>query len=203
MMKQSLTYHCHTRLRRLKTPTAVAAFLLECMTREAVRLRELEQAICDKFKACIQQEKNNLQTFTAKLPVMVIGHIERHRKRLHSMTSLMTSLPQWIRHRVEKMDELPSRLLRASDLLIVRHTALIAGIQPGLRRAFDVTFNKHLQHIGFNEQIIKMVSPEYVLKRGYSLTFKQGKIVKRAVDLARGDEITVKFADGEKKGTIV
>ena len=187
---------------RLKTPTAVAAFLLECMTRAAALLRELEQTICDRFKARILHEKTCLQTLTSKFPVTVVGHIELHRKRLHSMTAFMTSLPQWIRRHKEKMDELPPRLLRASNAIIVRQVALIAGIQPTLRRACDGVCAKHLQNIGFIEQFIKMVSPDYVLKRGYTLTCKQGKIVKKSVDLATGDEITVKFSDGERKGII-
>jgi exodeoxyribonuclease VII large subunit len=60
--------------------------------------------------------------------------------------------------------------------------------------------NKRL--VEFNEQYIRLVSPENVLKRGYSLTFKNGKIVKRAAELTVGDEITIQFADGEKTGRV-
>jgi exodeoxyribonuclease VII large subunit len=40
------------------------------------------------------------------------------------------------------------------------------------------------------------------LKRGYTLTYKNNKIVKSAEGLTAGDAITIKFADGEKTGTI-
>jgi exodeoxyribonuclease VII large subunit len=56
--------------------------------------------------------------------------------------------------------------------------------------------------IELKEQYINLVSPENVLKRGYSLTLKNGKIVKRAAELTTGDNIIIKFADGEKAGTI-
>ena len=47
------------------------------------------------------------------------------------------------------------------------------------------------------EQFIKMASPDYVLKRGYSLTLKNGKIVKHAAGLVADDELVICFADGE------
>ena len=42
---------------RMKTPTAVASFLVECMVREASRLRELEQSIYDDVMAQISPSK--------------------------------------------------------------------------------------------------------------------------------------------------
>jgi len=47
-----------------------------------------------------------------------------------------------------------------------------------------------------------MVSPDYVLQRGYTLTIKDGKIVKRASALTSGDPVTIRFADGNRQGTI-
>jgi exodeoxyribonuclease VII large subunit len=187
---------------RLKTPTAVASFLIECMVREAAQLRELEQTICDAVNACILREKTVLQTLTARFPVTVIGHIERHRKQLHAMTAFMSSLPQWIRHRVEKLDELPPRLQRAANTMLLRHTTWVSEMPELLQRAYKTTYSKCQQTLELNEQYIKMVSPEYILKRGYTLTYKNGRIVKVAAGLTVNDEVTIKFSDGEKMGLI-
>ena len=188
---------------RMKTPTAVAAFLIERMTREAAHLWALEKTICDEATAYIRQEKSVIQTLTAKLPITVSGHIERHRKQLNRMTALMSMLPQWIRHRSEKLNELPPRLQRAADTMFLRHSTWISEMPLTLQRAYQTACSKYQQTLDLHEQYIKMVSPEYILKRGYTLTFKNGKIVKFAKDLTLGDEITVKFTDGEKKGKII
>ena len=188
---------------RLKTPTAVAAFLIECMKREAAQLQELEQKIVEEVSAYILLKKSAMQTLTAKFPVTVIGHIERHRKQLHSITAFMSSLPRWIHHRSEKLYELPSRLQRATDTVIFRHSTLMAGMPARLHRAIEAVCAERRQAIELKEQYIKMVSPEYVLKRGYTLTCKNGRIVKLANDLTVSDEITIKFMDGEKKGVII
>ena len=44
---------------------------------------------------------------------------------------------------------------------------------------------------------IDLLSPERVLKRGYSLTLKNGKAVADAAELAAGDEIVTHFASGK------
>ena len=46
------------------------------------------------------------------------------------------------------------------------------------------------------------LSPLKTLTRGYSLTEKDNKIVKSAKDLQKGDEIKIKFFDGEKSASV-
>ena len=188
---------------RMKTPTAVASFLVECIAREAACLYEMEQIICDEVAARISHEQSVLQMLTMKLPVTAKGHIEQHRNQLHTMTVHLSALPRRIRHHTEKLNELPLRLQRAANTMITTRSVLIADLPLRLKRAFDNLCTERKRVIEFNEQYIKMVSPEYILKRGYTLTYKDGRIIKHSGDLAAGDEISVKFADGEKKGKII
>ena len=188
---------------KMKTPTAVASFLIECMSREAGRLLDMEKVICDEAIMFIAQEKAVLQVLMAKLPSTVTGHIGRNRSKLHIMATRLSTLPQWIRHRKETLDALPSRIQRATDAIISTRSALITGMPSQLLRASGNICTKCRQEIELKEQYVKMVSPEYILKRGYTLTFKDGKIIKHSGDLSAGDEISVKFADGERKGKIL
>lgn len=59
------------------------------------------------------------------------------------------------------------------------------------KNSLDV-FDKHLQ----------LISPENILKKGYTLTLKDGKIIKQSAELKKGDEITTLFHDGEKESTV-
>ena len=188
---------------RMKTPTAVASFLVDCMAREAGSLREMEQIIYDEVVNRISREQSVLRMLTMKLPVTAKGHIEQHRNQLHTMTTHLSALPRRISHHAERLDEYPSRLQRAAGAIISTRLALIADIPLRLRLASENMCAERKQVIGFNEQYIKMVSPEYILKRGYTLTFKDGKIIKHSSGLSVGDEVSIKFADGEKKGKII
>ena len=47
------------------------------------------------------------------------------------------------------------------------------------------------------------ISPLKTLTRGYSLTEKDGQIIKSAIQIDKGDIITIKFSDGEKNAKIL
>jgi exodeoxyribonuclease VII large subunit len=49
---------------------------------------------------------------------------------------------------------------------------------------------------------LEMLSPLAVLKRGYSITFKEGKAVKDALKLKKGDTLKTKFARGRTFSTV-
>ncbi|MDR2679269.1 MAG: exodeoxyribonuclease VII large subunit [Tannerella sp.] len=188
---------------RMKTPTAVASFLIECMDREAGQVQELENRIHAGASARITQEKAVLQRLATRFPVMVAGRIENHRNRLRAMTAHLSALPQWLRHRLESIGDVSPRIQRAVDSTLSRRATFIESMPLRLRSAFGTIFSGQRRKLELNEQYIKMASPEYILKRGYTLTMKEGKIVKHSAELSEGDEITVRFSDGERKGTIL
>lgn len=47
------------------------------------------------------------------------------------------------------------------------------------------------------ERHLNLISPDNILKKGYTLTFKNGKVLKTASVVEVGDVITTRFADGE------
>lgn len=47
------------------------------------------------------------------------------------------------------------------------------------------------------EQFLELISPENILKKGYTLTIKDNRIVKSAAELRTGDKIISRFYDGD------
>ena len=50
---------------------------------------------------------------------------------------------------------------------------------------------------------IDTLSPMKIIARGYSITQKDGKTIKRANDLNLGDNISIKYIDGSIKANVV
>ena len=61
---------------------------------------------------------------------------------------------------------------------------------------------KKNEFIRLTEQFVKMASPEYILQKGYTLTLKDGKILKSVSGLAEGDKVVTRFADGETEAVV-
>ena len=49
---------------------------------------------------------------------------------------------------------------------------------------------------------LRLLSPDNVLRRGYSITLKDGKAVTNAADLRPGDKIVTKLHEGEAVSVI-
>jgi len=69
------------------------------------------------------------------------------------------------------------------------------GVKQKLERATSSleTLMQRLSALGY----------EQTLRRGFSIVFKEGKVVRSASDLRSGDEIVIRFADGEKSARLI
>lgn len=166
---------------RMKTPTAVAEFLIGCMDLAAGELEELQQEVSELITNILLKQKNFLQLLGARLPVIATNRIERNRSLLQM---------------------LGNRLPSSVSTLLTRRRSTLDALQMQLQNRSVSRLAEGTRFIQLTEQFIKMASPDYVLKRGYSLALKDGKIIKHAADLDSGDELVTRFADGDVKSIV-
>ena len=165
---------------RLKTPTAVAAFLIGQMDEQADELCRLQQWIYAKASRFVSDAQTELREVTAQLPSKVNAVIERKRMRLFSF----------------------ARNLSLAHLIVEKQSSTLAKIRQDMQRNVSTLLTAKNQELHLLEQFMKMASPCYILKKGYTLTLKDGKTVKHASALQTGDEITTRFADGEQRSIV-
>lgn len=166
---------------RLKTPTAVAEFLIRRMDQAAQTVEELQQAVSQSVSLRLLQEKQRLQSYATRFPVMVGQRIERNRTLLH---------------------QLGAKLPTMAHGFVERKQAEIDRLAMRLRNAVTTHLAEKKRFLQLQEQFVRMASPDYILRRGYSLTLREGKIIKRAEELQVGEELTTRFMDGEVKSII-
>lgn len=161
---------------RMKTPTAVAEFLIACMEKEADELEDLEGRLVSLVSDTCSRQKNYLQLLTTRFPSLVMSRIERDRSNVRTISG---------------------RLPVVASGLLTRQRSNLENIKLRLRNGSVTRLSDCTRFIQLTEQFIKMASPEYILKRGYSLTLREGKIVKHAKDLRSGDALITRFMEGE------
>jgi len=166
---------------RMKTPTAVAAFFIEQMDEKADELNGLQQWICSKTSAFLSDAQTALKWVASHLPSIVIAKIERNRMRLLTLAKDLTT----------------------AHLYVAKQHSEITKIQQHIQNRITKLLSDQNQELHLHEQFLKMASPDYILKKGYTLTLKNGKMVKHASELITGDEITTRFADGERVSVIM
>ena len=92
-------------------------------------------------------------------------------------------------------------------LLIERRLTLeqsrLEHIAPALRRSAAHCIEQQSQRLALLEQSVTLSSPERILKRGFSLTVKNGKAVRNADELQPGDRITTFYGEGCSESQIL
>lgn len=167
--------------RKVKTPTAAAAFLVQHLTDVYVRVMEAQETIVQNVKHRLQVEKMRLDRLNKSIPVQF--SLVKTRQGAY-IDRLMNRLSQQV---LSKVADAQRKLEIISQ-----------NVQPVLERKM-MSESHRLQML---EQRIRSQDPELLLKRGYSITLKNGKSVRSASLLTSGDVIVTRFAEGTVKSKV-
>ena len=166
---------------RVKTPTAAAAFLIDHLAQLYERIEDSRSALVNYVKRRMEMEQMRLQRLSSTLPVLFSLVKTRGNARLERLqTNLLAAMQQRIRDSRNSLSMLNSQFSILNSQLIMRH-------------------RHRLQLI---EEKVKNLDPALMLKRGYSITMKDGKVVRDANQLKAGDEIETRLEKGTVKSIV-
>ncbi len=187
----------------LKTPTAVADFLADSMNNTELILNELSSGIIENSTRIIEDNKSRLETAKIKLiPVarlMISGIREMLSGKMIDMISVGKEFI--VRAGLRPANQL-SRLLPAARGHL---SARKSGIEHNLQNLKTLTLNsldRYTTKAGSLEKTLSILSPDNVLKRGYTITSRDGKIIKRRASLKKDDLIDTLFTDGSVRSKV-
>lgn len=181
-----------------KTPTAVAEFLisgasrvldqvnaysrdLKQITRQQLmqhhtRLDRQAYQVVPKVKQWMTEKKHALATMGNRLPGFTMGYLQRHTQ----------VLKQFQRQLVQT----PPRVLTVEGQRMGRYVNQLKGQSASLF--------KHLKmHLEMLDKNNRLNDPSEVLKRGFTITLRNGEVIKDVGLLRQGDVLETRFRDGE------
>lgn len=158
----------------VKTPTAVAALLIDRMKEQGDRLERLKNTIVTTLQGTLQRETARLDMLAAGLPQWVDTRKREHRIRLR----------QIILH------------LRQSHLLLTRQLDRLEFLQERLSAASAHQLERRRQQLQWIEQRIEISRPENILRRGFSITRIGGRAITSATEIKKGDRVVTQVAEG-------
>ena len=159
----------------LKTPTAVAEYIISRTLELDMELLSLGERLQKSVILRLEQEKNILTSLSSYIPQYAL-------RLLASSDNRLTSL----QHRIE---------LKTADFIAKNRTLLdrreeqIKVLAPNLLKAKQ-------SQLDILQTKLQLLDPQQLLKKGYSFTTHNGKLVTSTTQLASGDIITTTLADG-------
>ena len=166
---------------RVKTPTAAAAFLISNLKIVLDEIEDCEQRIHAKVKQRMDMEKIRLLNYAQKIP-MLFSVVRTRQEAL--LGQLLVKMRSSIGYRLQ--DE--------------RHRLIVLqnNMQPVLKR--KLTDERHLLDL-LSQRLIGL-DPNRLLKRGYSITLKNGHTVRDVSQLKEGDELETRFENGTVRSVV-
>ena len=160
---------------RVKTPTAAAAFLIDHLAAVLTRVNDCQETITSYVSRRMQMEQLRLQRVAERIPVLFSLVKSRQTARLDQLFARMTALS------LQKLSTLNHQLstLNAQLSLLVERKLL-----------------REQHRLDLLTQRAKSLDPDLLLRRGYSITLKDGHVVRLASDLQSGDLIETRLSSG-------
>lgn len=160
---------------KLKTPTAVAEFLILGMSSFEERLLDAQSTLINWAKELLREENHRLQYLMQQFRHIVKDRFNGEIKRIE------TALHRLIHGTTQIIDGNNNKL----KLDVNR---LVGGLK--------IVFQEHKSKIKNFEQAIRFLDPINVLQRGYSITCLREKTIKDSSELQTGDIIRTKVYKG-------
>lgn len=160
---------------RVKTPTAAAEFLVNHLRQTAEQLENYAYYIRQEVPVRLNREKERLERCITRIPARVQMRLQREDFRRERLAKRMEMAWQSRLAREQYRLELSSRLSVALQARLLKE--------------------KH--RLDLLEKSVEAASPDLLLKRGYSITLKDGKAVTDASLLKPGDRVVTRVAKGQ------
>ncbi len=167
---------------RLKTPTAVAEFLISGCRQYEERIDELFQSIIHFTNHSIMDQNSQIDSYVRDIKHMTKGLILKKRNELGNLDQKF-------------------RFIARQQIIHIKN--IIANNEQSIKKSI-----KHLLIIKSGElhnleERIKILDPASILTRGFSITRMNNKAIKDPESLQEEDMIETEFASGKIKSKII
>lgn len=210
---------------RLKTPTAVAEYLISTVEEFTAHLAELEQQFADSVNARLQENREQLNFLLQSINRAVRMEMKDEQQLLEiSKIKLKNQLEFFFQEKQNVFHLLATEIKSSTGIFIRKSQNLLArsvektrfsvktiswkkdnelkNVQQKLNYETVDKLKFEKQRMLGLQETLRLVDPQQVLKRGFSLSLKNGKILKSVGQISEGDQLETRLADGTIESSV-
>ncbi|MBQ1654230.1 MAG: exodeoxyribonuclease VII large subunit [Bacteroidales bacterium] len=182
---------------RMKTPTAVANFIIDYNAQFEEQVDSTSSEIFDIAKDFLMSSEmylNNMTMSIMKIRTLLSKHTERCDR---IMSEIRTGLNVRMKEEEMKLNMIGNKLETSPKRLISEHESHLNGIKELISRTTKHRIEKANEKLSFLEHRLTLNDPRTILKRGYSITRINGKVVTNDLETNDGDIMETLLYDGK------
>lgn len=182
---------------RMKTPTAVANFIIDYNAQFEEQVDSTSSEIFDIAKEFLMSSEmylNNMTMSIMKIRTLLSKHTERCDR---IMSEIRTGLNVRMKEEEMKLNMIGNKLETSPKRLISEQESHLNGIKELISRTTKHRIEKANEKLSFLEHRLTLNDPRTILKRGYSITRINGKVVTNDLETNEGDIMETLLYDGK------
>jgi exodeoxyribonuclease VII large subunit len=190
--------------RSLKTPTAVAEFLIDALDSFFELIISFQERLTDSIRSMVSSELQKLSLKSQKINYIVLGILQKNIEFIRSSNQRLYFLvrdyqnqeKEYLKHSIYKLKFHYGYKIKSSY-------SDIAEYESRLQQKIASLMLDKKEQLAIYEKTIIYLDPVNVLKRGYSITYLQGEIVRNSDLLNAGDKIMTRLYEGLAESLVI
>lgn len=187
----------------LKTPTAVAEFVIAHNYRFSQILNEYKDAAAFFLSEKLNTEKNHLKKLASNFSPSVIRHLSKQNRIISRFArTLLSYSRQTIKDNNAQLNHQAEMLSIHSQQKIRTATIKLRHYASDLKKGSFQMIKSESQNLSNLQKQNHQFDPSTILQKGYSITYLNGKVVKSIKDINSGDELVTHLYKGSVTSTV-
>ncbi len=187
----------------LKTPTAVAEFLIDAVSAFEIRLHEAYSTVVSLVSDSLLEKSSSVKDLSARLYYQVKNTFDGQFVELdNKQHQIFTGAHQLFRSRIQKVDSLATNLSLVSKGNVRQALAFCKLRNARLEKWVNNNLTRQNTKLNHLLAKLELIDPTNILKRGFAIVSSNGKLIKDASQLKPNDVINVKLSKGNVEGKV-
>jgi exodeoxyribonuclease VII large subunit len=189
---------------RLKTPTAVAEFLINQLNNFENSLDELYNQSIEIVSEKIEDQKQILTRIISVFPSLIKDYIYNEKTLLEKNIYLTSNITiNKIKSELHNQNNIVSFIDSRLKQLFLLNKFKLKQLSDNTKNAIVAKLELANSHLVLAENTVKHTNPEYILNKGYSITLLNNKLLKDTINIKETDIIETRLFKGKISSEVI
>lgn len=186
------------------TPSELAMFLLQHFHDFAVPVQRGQEKIVAHARQLLQEENNAFRHLVRIMRSVTENHLLQHKNDLQQYSQDVVREARYLLRRSREQQELIRQVISKRAVVVLQQQKQELSRQAVLLdKETQLLLRNIKSKLETTENTVRLLSPQNILKRGYSIAFFEGKALRSTANLKPGDEIITMLEDGSVTSKII
>ncbi len=166
---------------KLISPTAAGEFVIARTKQFEERIEQAAMRLAGRLNIELSRQTTSLETEKKHLKIFTDFFFQKKKQKFITL--------------YENFRNIVAKRVASNEVILTRIPFNLSMSSKSLIKTYITTLERH-------KDKIELMNPLKIMQRGYSLTFKNGQLVKNTEGITRGDSIETRFYKGSVESTV-